>query len=214
MKHLFLVILWVSYSCAIDYTDMFYTNEPFNSYNLEDYDTFVKRKLALEQPTEENSDSNSSKIGLYDPLEGGVTSFKGHLGLVGQLGFDGFGNDILLSVEHTLPHALQGYQKFFVQADISLMLNALTDSLNASHRASYAYLALSGGYAFDVFDDKTQVKPRAGVAIFAPTYNFVFEGGVSIERQIEENIKLVADVTFMSGVAFLNLGASYVYQAE
>ncbi len=201
---LFFILLFGVLHAQEDYSNMFFTPEPFNAYSE---DAYVDKEAQKKK-------KKPSKIKVL-LQKGGDTYYAFMLGLQNQKEYDRFGYALSASMTKLFPKLLKNAPGLFFEGDAILNLKALKDSNGLLDDARYSYLGLYAGYMYKS-SEKTAFKARAGFAYgLKPLNAFKFSYGLSVIRTLKtDRYKLIADLSFMQNVWHLSAGARFKLQSE
>ncbi len=202
MRYLFVIWMAVFALHAIDYSNMFLTNErenPYSSLTEEDEKEMLEKKKKTSPITNSKKKSSSSTNGIN-------TVYQMQLGFESQDNFDDKGYGLIFSMVKPMPHWSETNKGYFAQADL---LYTIKDLRNTQTGVTQDYLSAMGyvGYAYEL-NDKTSLTPKAGMAFVIGDNDFEIAYGVGIVRKLlNPKYQLIAGWLAMGDLTIWSIGA-------
>lgn len=211
MRLLIFFVLSLSTVYSLDYSNMYFTPEPFNMYSEDAYPDEIKDgKRSNKKDTKKAAPKFKNIF-----ADGGPVYYAFMLGLQNQSAYDRFGYALSASITKSFPKMMKNAPGLCAEADLLLNIKAMKDSNALLSDSKYSYASVYAAYLYPS-GEKTILKPKIGFAYgFSPLNHFKFSYGVSIIRQLKtDRYKLIADVSVMQDVWHISAGARFTYQEQ
>lgn len=193
---------------AVDYSNMFLTNERPNPYSEQAEDNAQAKDKNKDKSKEEHKEDRTDRV-LAGLNEKSTLLYQAQFGFENQSGFDNNGYGLIFSAIKPLPNFFRNNDGAFIQGDF---LYTVKELQNASGQTrDYIALTAFGGYAHKV-GLKTVLTVRGGGSFVTGSGKFEVAYGMGVKRDLKDKrYKLVGNWLIIGDLTVYSLGAEFSF---